>query len=71
MAKRRFYFEHAAGAICLRPYPTTKQLRPHSADGLAGDAHLVRDMVLAVNRFYEPDWPGRRTTASRLAEPPL
>jgi hypothetical protein len=25
------------------------------ADGLKGDAQLVRDMVLAVNRFFEPD----------------
>ena len=58
MAKRRFYFEHAAGAELLRRSPMTRRLDRVLAEGLEGDAQLVRDMVLAVNRFYEPDSEG-------------
>ncbi|MHB8695267.1 MAG: Druantia anti-phage system protein DruA [Solirubrobacteraceae bacterium] len=56
MAKRRFFFEHAAGAELLRALPhDEEQFDRVLEDGLQGDAQLVRDMVLAVNRFYEPD----------------
>jgi hypothetical protein len=56
MAKRRFYFEHAAGAELLQALPHDEEAFNRTlADGLEGDAQLVRDMVLAINRFYEPD----------------
>jgi hypothetical protein len=56
IAKRRFYFEHAAGAELLRALPHDEEAFDRVlSDGLQGDAQLVRDMVLAVNRFYEPD----------------
>jgi len=56
IAKRRFYFEHARGADLLDHLPRDESdfdnvLR----DGLQGDPQLVREMVLAVNRFFEPD----------------
>lgn len=56
MAKRRFFFEHAAGAELLRALPHDEEHFDRVLEnGLQGDAQLVRDMVLAVNRFYEPD----------------
>jgi hypothetical protein len=56
MAKRRFFFEHAAGADLLSALPRDEEAFDDVlSDGLQGDAQLVRDMVLAVNRFYEPD----------------
>jgi hypothetical protein len=56
IAKRRFYFEHAAGAELLHALPKDEdKFDQVLADGLVGDAQLVRDMVLAVNQFYEPD----------------
>lgn len=54
--KRRFYFEHAAGAALLEALPHDEELFDKAlADGLQGDVQLVREMVLAVNRFFEPD----------------
>jgi hypothetical protein len=56
MAKRRFFFEHAAGAELLRALPHDESdFDLALSKGLDGDAQLVRDMVLAVNRFFEPD----------------
>jgi len=56
IAKRRFYFEHAAGAELLTALPHDENLFDRAlANGLQGDAQLVREIVLAVNRFYEPD----------------
>jgi hypothetical protein len=56
IAKRRFYFEHAAGAELLNALPHDEDLFDKAlANGLQGDVQLVRDMVLAVNRFFEPD----------------
>jgi hypothetical protein len=56
IAKRRFFFEHARGADLLGFLPSDESdfdrvLR----EGLQGDPQLVREMVLAVNRFFEPD----------------
>lgn len=56
MAKRRFFFEHTHGAELLRALPHDEEAFDDVlAEGLQGDAQLVRDMVLAVNRFFEPD----------------
>jgi hypothetical protein len=56
MAKRRFFFEHAKGVELLTALPHDEAAFDRVlADGLKGDAQLVRDMVLAVNRFFEPD----------------
>lgn len=56
IAKRRFYFEHAAGAVLLKALPHDEDLFDKAlANGLQGDVQLVREMVLAVNRFFEPD----------------
>jgi len=57
-AKRRFFFEHADGKTLL-------DLQPHDEvdfeqildEGRSGTTALVRDLVLALNRFYEPDFP--------------
>jgi hypothetical protein len=56
VAKRRFFFEHARGGDLLGFLPSDERdfdrvLR----EGLQGDPQLVREMVLAVNRFFEPD----------------
>lgn len=56
LAKRRFFFEHAHGGELLRALPQDEaDFDRVLAEGLQGDVQLVRDMVLAVNRFYEPD----------------
>ena len=55
LAKRRFFFEHAAGEL-LRALPQDEgDFDRVLSEGLQGDAELVRAMVLAVNRFFEPD----------------
>ena len=65
MAKRRFFFEHAAGAELLHALPQDEaEFDRVLQGGLEGDAQLVRDMVLAVNRFYEPD--AKRDDDNRL-----
>jgi hypothetical protein len=65
IAKRRFYFEHAAGAELLKALPHDEDLFDKAlADGLQGDVQLVREMVLAVNRFFEPD--SRKEDDNRL-----
>lgn len=56
--KRQFFFEHAEGKTLL-------DLQPHDEvefeqildEGHSGTTALVRDLVLALNRFYEPDFP--------------
>jgi hypothetical protein len=55
-AKRRFYFEHAAGDQLLGSLPHDEAMFDRVlSEGLQGDAQIVRDLVLAINRFYEPD----------------
>jgi len=56
--KRRFYFEHVAGADLLGLVPNDERM----FDALIGQGHdegptVVRDLVLAINRFFEPDCP--------------
>lgn len=56
VAKRRFYFEHVRGDDLLRYLPTDEsEFDRVLSEGLQGDPQLVREMVLAVNRFFEPD----------------
>lgn len=57
-AKRRFYFEHARGDDLLRYLPADEsEFDRVLNEGLQGDPQLVREMVLAINRFFEPDCP--------------
>ena len=56
IAKRRFYFEHIRGNELLQSLPSDEtEFDKVLAGGLQGDPQLVREMVLAVNRFFEPD----------------
>lgn len=56
VAKRRFYFEHVRGDDLLHFLPSDEnEFDRVLRDGLQGDPQLVREMVLAVNRFFEPD----------------
>lgn len=56
VAKRRFYFEHVRGDDLLRFLPSDEaDFDRVLREGLQGDPQLVREMVLAVNRFFEPD----------------
>lgn len=65
IAKRRFYFEHAAGVELLNALPYDEDLFDKAlADGLQGDVQVVREMVVAINRFFEPD--SRREDDDRL-----
>jgi hypothetical protein len=63
--KRRFFFEHAAGAELLEALPhDEEEFDQVLHGGLHGDPQLIRKMILAVNRFYEPD--SRDDEAGRL-----
>ena len=56
VAKRRFFFEHARGADLLGLLPADEtEFDRVLHEGVNGDPQLVREMVLAVNRFFEPD----------------
>ena len=56
VAKRRFFFEHAAGHELLTAIPNDEaEFDEVLRDGARGDAQIVRTMVLAINRFFEPD----------------
>ncbi len=56
VAKRRFYFEHARGDDLLRFLPSDEAEFDRVLNkGLEGDPQLVREMILAINRFFEPD----------------
>jgi len=64
--KRRFFFEHRNGMDLFRLIPTDEQefqetLRSGkgatATSGKGATATVVRDLVLALNRFFEPDCP--------------
>lgn len=58
IAKRRFFFEHARGGDLLDLLPPDERDFDRVVnEGLQGDPQLVREMVLAINRFFEPDCP--------------
>lgn len=56
--KRRFFFEHKSGIDLLRLVPTDeKEFQETLRSGVGATATVVRDLVLALNRFFEPDCP--------------
>jgi hypothetical protein len=56
--KRRFFFEHKNGMDLLKLVPTDEQdFQETLRLGDGATATLVRDLVLALNRFFEPDCP--------------
>jgi hypothetical protein len=56
VAKRRFFFEHVRGADLLNLVPADENDFDRVLhEGLDGDPQLVREMLLAINRFFEPD----------------
>lgn len=60
-AKRRFFFEHRAGDQLFRLLPQDElEFEELLEQGSAGAAGLVRNLVIAMNRFYEPDFPEHR-----------
>ena len=59
-AKRRFLFEHIAGNKLFDLVPHDEiEFENLLRQGNAGAAGLVRSLVLALNRFYEPDLPDK------------
>lgn len=57
-AKRRFFFEHSAGDQLFDLIPRDEiEFEELLDQGASGHAGLVRNLVLAINRFYEPDFP--------------
>jgi hypothetical protein len=56
--KRRFFFEHASGLDLLRLVPRDEQeFQETLRSGEGATATVVRELVLALNRFFEPDCP--------------
>jgi hypothetical protein len=56
--KRRFFFEHAEGSSLLDLLPRDEgEFDQILAEGSSGKTSTVRGLVLALNRFYEPDFP--------------
>lgn len=56
--KRRFFFEHTAGDRLLNLLPQDEiEFEALLNQGAPEAAGLVRKLVLAMNRFYEPDFP--------------
>jgi len=56
--KRQFFFEHTSGGQLVNLKPRDEvEFEATLVEGAAGKTGLVRDLVLALNRFYEPDFP--------------
>jgi hypothetical protein len=56
--KRRFFFEHRNGKDLFKLVPTDEQeFQDTLRSGKGASATVVRDLVLALNRFFEPDCP--------------
>lgn len=56
--KRRFFFEYAKGGDLLELVPRDEQgFEEILREEEAAKTGLVRELVLALNRFYEPDCP--------------
>src|SRR6266511_5113445 len=54
--KRRFFFEHKDGLDLLRLVPADeREFQETLSSGEGASAVVVRDLVLALNRFFEPD----------------
>ena len=57
--KRRFFFEHGGGSDLLQLWPEDEQVFDRFVTrGEAGDPGVVRDLIFAMNRFFEPDTLG-------------
>jgi hypothetical protein len=57
-AKRRFFFEHKDGLDLLSLLPKDeREFQETLRSGADGSATVVRELVLALNRFFEPDCP--------------
>jgi hypothetical protein len=56
--KRRFFFEHEDGMDLLKLVPGDEQeFQQTLRAGAGATATVVRELVLALNRFFEPDCP--------------
>jgi hypothetical protein len=56
--KRRFFFEHSSGVDLFKLIPSDEQeFQDTLRSGKSATAAVVRDLVLALNRFFEPDCP--------------
>ncbi len=56
--KRRFFFEHRAGGDLVGLLPADeRRFDELVGGGNSGSSTVVRDLLLAINRFYEPDCP--------------
>lgn len=56
--KRRFFFEHANGFDLLQLVPLDeREFQETLRAGEGATATVVRELVLALNRFFEPDCP--------------
>ena len=56
--KRRFYFEHREGGDLLGLVPTDEaSFNRLAREGQQGAPTVVRDLLVALNRFFEPDYP--------------
>ena len=56
--KRRFFFEHSNGLDLFKLVPTDEQeFQETLQSGKGANATVVRELVLALNRFFEPDCP--------------
>lgn len=54
--KRRFFFEHEDGSELLRLLPADEgEFDALAQQGEASSPTAVRDLILALNRFFEPD----------------
>jgi hypothetical protein len=54
--KRRFFFEHKHGLDLLQLVPADeREFQETLSSGEGASAVVVRDLVLALNRFFEPD----------------
>ena len=63
--KRRFFFEHAKGTELFALVPTDEQdFQETLRAGEDATAAVVRDLVLALNRFFEPDCPDTKKATS-------
>ena len=59
-AKRRFYFEHVNGHQLIGLLPQDEREFEKLLDwGAAGAGGLARSLILAINRFYDPDFSER------------
>ena len=65
--KRRFFFEHRSGADLLEMLPRDeKTFRGVLSTEIEGGLSLVRDLVLSLNRFFEPNCSETERNALQL-----